>query len=98
MTIVTVEPPGKLDGAHVERFASVLGLSLRVSLFMDGNEVEQPSMIAICRYSGDESAFLFHCSPEWVVLAAGHYESIEAAEQSANRAYPGVSMRWVVRS
>jgi hypothetical protein len=91
-------PPVELDGARVERFASVSGLSRKGLLLMDGREVEPPLTVAICRYAGEDSVFLFHCSGAWAVLAAGHYRTVEEATESANRGYPGVSARWVSRA
>ena len=86
--------PHELDGATVERFASVSGLPRKLTVLMDGREIEAPSAIAICRYLGEESAYFFHCSATWAVLAASHHPSSEAAVASAERGYPGVSARW----
>ncbi len=93
-SVITI-PPLELDGARVERFASVLGLPRKVTLLTGGVEVEAPSAIALCRYSGEESVYLFHCSDSWQVLAAGHFSSLIAATEAAERGYLGVSSRWI---
>ena len=87
-------PPQELDGAHIERFTSVLGLPCQVTLTYETQEVQSQAAIAVCRYAGEVAAYLFHCSQGWSVLAAAHYPSVEAAVASAEAAYPGVAGRW----
>ena len=94
------EPPVELDGARVERFASLVGLrpSGKVTVLMDGREIEPPSAVAICRYPGESSVYLFHCSAQWVVLAAAHDGSLETAQASAELGHDSLADRWVDRA
>ena len=39
---------------------------------------------------------LLHCDQEWDLLGTGgNYESVQRAKASAERAYPGISSRWI---
>jgi len=93
-------PDVEIDGARVEQFVWLAGLvpSGKVTLLTEGREIERPSGVAICRYVGEDSVYLFYCTDTWKVLAAGHHSSLQAAEASAECAYPGLSERWVHRA
>ena len=76
------------------RFALVPDLARKLTVTIDASEVEPPFAVAICSYPGEAASYLFHCSQDWLVLAAGHYPSEAAAVASAESAYPGVAERW----
>jgi hypothetical protein len=88
--------PKTLDGASVQRSADLSGLlaSGRVTVAMDGKPIREPVYLAIGQYESEGDCYLFYCSAEWSVLAAGHYESQSAAEHAAERDYPGISAQW----
>jgi hypothetical protein len=90
-------PPAELDGARVERYASLRGIAhlARVTAFMDGVPAQQPEAIAVAVYPGESDAYVFHCSAAWSVLAAGQHASLEAAVRAAESGFPGIAQRWV---
>ena len=92
-------PPTELDGARVERYASLDGIVhlARVTAFIDGAPAPKPAAIAVAVYPGESDAYVFHCSPDWSVLAAGHHASLEVAVLAAESGFPGVAERWVMQ-
>jgi hypothetical protein len=90
--------PAELDGAVVERYASLEGIAhlARVSASIDAVPSAVPAAIAIAVYPGESHAYLFDCSLDWSVLVAGHYPSVEQAVRAAEGGFPGVATRWVV--
>jgi len=90
-------PPAELDGARVERYASLTGIAhlARVTASIDGTPSEQPAAIAVAVYPGESDAYVFHCSAAWSVLAAGHHASLEVAVRAAENGFPGIAQRWV---
>ena len=92
-------PPAELDGARVERYAVLDGIAhlARVATFVEGALAQQPAAIAVAVYPGESDAYVFHCSSEWQVLAAGHHASLDVAVSAAERSFPGVAGRWVLQ-
>lgn len=46
--------------------------------------------LAVARYDGEESVYLFYCDPEWVVITDTLHESEAAADEQARLEFPGV--------
>jgi len=93
-------PPPVLDSARVLAYA-ILDDSVqwtgRDKLFHDGREVGPVPCLALCQNAwGDwKEIHIFHCNAEWEVLGAGGAASLEEAQASAERAYRGVSAKWI---
>ena len=51
--------------------------------------------LAICEDLVDGDTLIFHCDDSWNVLAAGKAKSVEEAQHIAERAYSGISSKWV---
>ena len=80
------------------RSASLSGLlsSGQVTVTVDGKPIRNPTYLAICKYKSESDSYMFYCSAEWSVLAAGRYESQSAAVHAAEEEYPGISARWAI--
>jgi hypothetical protein len=92
--------PPVLDMARVIAYA-ILDQSVkwtgRQKLLVDGKEMGPAPRLALCQnLSGDlHDILLFHCDEEWNVLACSGGKTIEDAKASAERAYKGISEKWV---
>jgi len=89
--------PNEICGAKVKRFA-VLGAvrpSERLLVQFEGAPIERPVAIAICQYEGEDDFYLLHCAADGSVLGAGHYGLLQAALDTAELGYPGISAHWV---
>jgi len=69
----------------------------RQTIFVGGKELGVVPRLAICQNvgGGTKDILVFHCSDEWEVLGVGGAENVESAKASAERAYRGVSAKWV---
>ena len=52
------------------------------------------SGVAICRYPGEDSYYLFYCDSQWNVITDTWHETIEDALQQAEFEYASVSATW----
>jgi hypothetical protein len=50
--------------------------------------------LAICRYDGESSFYLFGCDVEWAVVTDSWHETLEDAMAQAEFEYAGVSQTW----
>lgn len=50
--------------------------------------------LAICRYKGDSSYYLFGCDSDWSDVTDTWHETLEDAMSQAEAEYPGVSRTW----
>jgi hypothetical protein len=64
----------------------------RAGLIVSGRKLGRVPRLAIVRSSVE--VLLLHCSSTWSVLGAAAFANADEAEQSAERAYPGVSRKW----
>jgi len=98
------KPPPVLGNARVLEFADLdesVTYSGHSSLFV-GNvkeglkELGPVPRLAIAQDLTTGEIMLLHCDQDWEVLGrGGGYESIPKAKASAERAYHGVSSRWI---
>ncbi len=90
-------PPPTLLGCLVVKYAALsrLTYSGHSHLFVGGVELGPVPRLAICRPSKGSSVLLVHCGRKWRALGTSELPSLRAAEARAERAYPGVSDRWV---
>jgi hypothetical protein len=61
---------------------------------VNGKELGAVPYLAICE-DKTGGILLFHCADDWSVLGCSAHESISEAKARAERAYNGVSTRWV---
>lgn len=93
------EPPPILDRARVLEYAEVdtsVRYTGRITLYVGSKEIGALPNLAICQntWTPIPETFLFYCDQEWNVIVAGAYSSIEAARDSAEVAYDGISAKW----
>ena len=50
--------------------------------------------LAICRYPGEESCYLFGCDEEWRSVTETWHETVEEAKEQAEFEYEGVTSTW----
>jgi len=66
------------------------------ALYVGERLVEHVPRLAICLNLGkDIGPLLFHCDEEWNTLGTSGAATIVEAKQSAEKNYPGVSVRWI---
>jgi len=101
---VVEKPPPVLGSARVLEYAILdesVTYSGHSSLFVgteDGvlKELGPVPCLAIAQELETGVIMLLHCDQEWDVLGlGGNYESVSEAKAKAERAYHGVSARWV---
>ena len=93
------QPPPVLDCARVIEYAEVdasVRYTGRITVYVDGKELGPVPRLAICENMDDASdLLLFYCDREWNVLGAGGGPSLEAVRETAERAYSGISAKWL---
>jgi hypothetical protein len=67
----------------------------RLTVHANGAWLEPVPRLAICENLVDGDILIFHCDESWKVLAAGGAKTVEDAKHTAERAYSGVSAKWV---
>jgi ClpX C4-type zinc finger len=96
----TDTPPPVLHMARVLAFA-VLDESVRWTgrqrVYVDGKELGPVPRLALCQnVSGGTKDFLvFYCDDDWEVLGITGGRTLDSAKASAERAYSGVTAKWV---
>jgi len=93
-------PPPVLDMARVIEYAVVDGSvkwTGRQTILVDGKELGAVPRLALCQnLSRDlKDILVFHCTEEWDVLGYSGGDTIEAAKSSTERAYQGISAKWI---
>jgi hypothetical protein len=92
------EPPFLLDSARVLMYAETGGrdtYSGKITVHANGKWLEPVPRMAICEDLVDGDILLFHCDDSWNVLAAGGGKTLDDVKHTAERAYTGISARWV---
>jgi hypothetical protein len=92
------EPPFLLDSARVLMYAETGGRDTytgKITLHVDGCWLDPVPRLAICEDLVDGDILLFHCDDSWNVLAAGGGKTLEDVKHTAERAYVGISGKWV---
>lgn len=90
--------PSEIDGAKVVLYTPVderhrhTGNCRQV---VAGALMGAAAGLAICRYEGDASFYLFGCGPDWNVLTDTWHETLEDAKAQAEFEYEGVSATWL---
>jgi hypothetical protein len=95
------EPPPVLDCARVIEYAEVdesVKHTGRITVYVEGKELGPVPRLAICQNSDEAGVLLFYCDNEWNVLGAGGAPSVEAAREYAEKAYSGISEKWLKSS
>ena len=93
-------PPPVLDMARVIAYA-ILDSSVewtgRQRLYAGGNLLGAVPRLALCQNTSGPltDILLFHCNDEWEVLGASGGPTLEDAKAMAERAYRGISAKWV---
>ncbi len=96
-------PPPVLHMARVLAYA-VLDESVqwtgRQRLYSGDKEVGRVPRLALCQNvgGGTKDILVFHCNDDWEVLGITGGSSLEAAKVSAERAYRGVTAKWIETS
>lgn len=91
------EPPFLLDSARVLMYAETGGRNSytgRITVFVSNALLDPVPRLAICEELVENRVLLMHCDNSWKVLAAGFCRSIDAALESAERGYLGISSKW----
>jgi hypothetical protein len=92
------EPPAILDSCQVLVYALVdeavtyTGKSL---VFHDGRKVDPALHLAIALNLFEDDFLLCRCNDVWDVLGVSGHTSLDEARHSAERAYRGISAKWV---
>lgn len=92
------EPPFLLDSARVLMYAETGGRDTytgKITVHADGGWLDPVPRLAICEDLVDGDILLFHCDDSWNVLAAGGGKTLEDVKHTAERAYAGVSAKWM---
>jgi hypothetical protein len=93
-------PPPVLDMARVIAYAFVdesVQWTGRQTLFVDGKKLGPVPRLALCQnVSGSlRDILVFHCNDDWDVLGVSGGETLEASKASAERAYRGITAKWI---
>lgn len=92
------QPPPVLDCAWVIAYAEVdasVTHTNRNTLYVDGKELGRVPRLALCQNFDESEVMLFHCDNEWNVLGVASSPTLEAARESAERNYTGISAKWI---
>jgi hypothetical protein len=92
------EPPFLLDSARVLMYTETGGgdtYTGKITVHANGKWLEPVPRLAICENLVGGDILLFHCDGSWNVLAAGGGRTLEEVKRTAERAYSGVSAKWV---
>ena len=92
-----MQPPQQLDGARVLCFAEICAsvAPTGACTHRRGGEILGPAQaLAICRYKGDLSFYLFYCDDCWRVQTDTCHSSMLEAKRQAEFEYNGVSRLW----
>lgn len=93
-----IKPPPTLDCCRVLAYA-IVDDSVRYTgqgmLFVGDQEVGPVPRLAICQDGESGRVFLFYCGHDWTTLASSGAISPEAAKNTAERMYAGVSALWI---
>jgi len=95
---VIEEPPPTLDCAYVIEYAEVdasVTFTGRQALYVDGKLLGAVPRLALCQNFDASDVMMFHCDDEWNVLGSSGGPNLEAARESAERAYAGISAKWI---
>jgi hypothetical protein len=90
-------PPKRIDDAVVVYFAQVLpGVKPTEATVhsRDGQILGRAQGLAICRYPGETSFYLFYCDEDWMVRTDTFHLTLEDAKRQAEFEYEGISMHW----
>lgn len=63
---------------------------------VDGVVQGPVAALAICRYDGDSSCYLFGCDCDWNVITDTFHQTIEDAKRQAEVEYSGVTQTWEI--
>jgi hypothetical protein len=79
------EPPRRLDGARVLKFADISGWTPtgRTRHFRDGRQVTHFASLAIAQYESDPGFYLFYCDDDWNVVTDTYHDTIDGAVSQA---------------
>jgi hypothetical protein len=93
-------PPPVLDGAWVIAYAILDGTvqwTGKQTLFVGEKELGPVPRLALCKNlsGGLTDVLVFHCNEQWEVLGVSGGATLEAAKASAERAYRGITSKWV---
>ena len=86
-------PPKELDGAEVVYYVVLSDKHHRTGAYrhyVDGQLIGPVPALAICRYAGDEEAYLFHCDSHWRVITDDLFASVDDAIEQAGVQYEGL--------
>ena len=97
-----LEPPLILDSTRVLFYAEAGGAAAytgRVTISTgykdDLRELGPVSRLAICEDLATGKPLVMHCDSLWNVLGVHFAASVEAAKTTAERAYTGLSSKWI---
>lgn len=92
------EPPFLLNSARVVMYAVTGGSASytgRITVYASERLLDPVPRLAICEDLVGGRYLLMHCDDSWNVVAAGFANSVADAQHTAERAYSGVSSKWV---
>lgn len=90
--------PSEIDGARVGLYTPIDERHRHTGncrQIVAGELMGAAAGLAICRYDGDTSFYLFGCDREWNVLTDTWHETLEDAKAQAEFEYAGVSATWL---
>ena len=92
------QPPPLLDSAKVLKYAIVdssVEFTGRLCLYVDGKLLGKVPKLAICQNYKAKDYLLLFCNKKWKVLGVAGYKSIKETKEKAERAYKGITKKWV---
>jgi hypothetical protein len=98
MPNASANPPPVIDCAQRLAFAvsdSSVAYTGRCGMIVGGKALGPVSHFAVCRDLGEQSILLLYCTDQWESVAAAEYPSVEDAKLALERAYAGISAKWV---
>lgn len=62
--------------------------------FIGGQQVNDISCLAICKYQNESGYYLFGCNSEWTTITDTNHNNIEDAKEQAEFEYKNTSKTW----
>lgn len=84
--------PYEIDGAKILKYSSVGSFG---SVLLEGGEVKEIRILAICNYDNKDECYLFACDEQFNVLGDTLHDSKEDAMKAALKLYDQEKIIWL---
>jgi len=87
-----------LDSARVLAYAIIddaVTYRERKTFYVDGKLLGAVPRLALCQNVNGDEVLIFHCDNDWNVLGAGSSKTLSEAKSWVEKAYIGISTKWV---